>query len=185
MCFYHSRKYVLKSLLNFTYFQTQVAPTVNHRICVRTNTAGCARGGAVCTLHVDVNTNALWYFQESGRVVRVLSQVANNCLEPRNQWPRILRGGKEEALREGRCSWAEVTETGKRAPVEKKIFAERQSLPFMDTPCPLASKEPRFSTADFCRVWEAVSAVWASVKTWIIKMQINNHNSWPLNGTSS
>lgn len=35
------------------------------------------------------------------------------------------------------------------------------------------------------RVSEEVSPVWAFGKAWMIKMQMNDHNSWSFNGTSS
>lgn len=49
----------------------------------------------------------------------------------------------------------------------------------MEASCPLGAEEPHSRIALTLRaVLEDASAVWAFVKMWIIKMQINNHNSW-------
>lgn len=77
----------------------------------------------------------------------------------------------------------EQRETG----TPQKGFVKRgEGLPFMETSRPLGPEEPHLYTAlTLCRVVGDASAVWAFVKVWIIKMQINNHNSWPFNSTSS
>ena len=145
------------------------------------NQALCPRRAHLYTWHVIVHTHAPQYFQDRG----VVSAPKSNGIK--------LFGAPEigalvlGARRAGRFTWAErLRQSGVGLPGRGQQREEGRGLPFTQPRCPLASEEPHLFiySGDPGRVSEDTTAVWAFVKTWI-KMQINDHNSWPLNGTSS
>lgn len=132
-----------------------------------------------------MDTHALYYFPESG-VVSVLKPKGGNCS---GHWESVLLCLRVEKrrLRAIELSWSDWSR-GKEMGTHwwEDWKRERQHFALGGASLPSRRRGAHvYPVLTHGTAVEDTAPVWAFVAVWVIKMQINDHNFWPLNGTSS